>query len=332
MPVTTSNKTGDVEIRLAAYHNCDDVELFWRVTVDGQEDAAIPEVLGFTIERQRLQAGGAWGPTEVLRNRVGFTDDPTAADDLDGSRSKPSNVWPFQCYDWTDHGANSGQTVRYRVSAVSLPQGGTVGVTQLTPVADTGWTSSIEVAAGDGATTSAYFNRGSVMSQYVARLARTNGWKARDIKNHIQEIEEPLRRFLSGELRLALLRLLDEVLDDPGLELYAALYELSDQELIDRLKLMHGRAHIILSNGSNKTDDGNKDARDQLEAAHVDVHDRLLFSKGLGHNKFALVVKRQGRQPLRLWTGSTNWAPTGLCTQLNNGIQFDNAQIASLFS
>ncbi len=176
--------------------------------------------------------GELWGTTEVLRNRLGFTEDPTAGGDLDGSRSKPSNVWPFQCYDWTDHGANSGQTVRYRVVAGNLPLSGAVGDTQLTPIADTGWTAPIEVSAGDGGTTSAYFNRGEVMSQYVARLARTNGWKARDIKNHIREIEEPLRRFLSGELRLALLRLLDEVLDDPGLELYAALYELSDQELI----------------------------------------------------------------------------------------------------
>src|ERR1019366_1431112 len=119
MPITTSNRTGDIEIRLAAYHNCDDVQLFWRVAVNGQDDDEIPGCLGFTIERQRRDAGGAWGTTEVLRNRLGLTEDPTAGGDLDGSRSKPSNVWPLQCYDWTDHGANSGQTVRYRVVAVN---------------------------------------------------------------------------------------------------------------------------------------------------------------------------------------------------------------------
>jgi phosphatidylserine/phosphatidylglycerophosphate/cardiolipin synthase-like enzyme len=158
-----------------------------------------------------------------------------------------------------------------------------------------------------------------------------NGWSARDIKTHIKEIQEPLRRFLSGELRLALLRILDEVIDDLALDLYAALYELSDDELIGRLKLLAGRAHVILANGSDQSGDGNSVARLELENAQVDVHDRLLGSKGLGHNKFAVVVRRTGRVPLRAWTGSTNWASTGLCTQLNNGIQFDGPAVATLF-
>src|SRR5262250_2900060 len=141
MSNTTSKKTGNTELRLVAYHNCDDVELFWRVAVNGQADASIPAVLGFMLERQRKVAGGAWGGTEVIRNRVGFTEDPAVApDENDGGPSKPSNVWPFQCYDWTDHGANNGQTVRYRVSAMRLPAGGTVGETALESVADSGWT------------------------------------------------------------------------------------------------------------------------------------------------------------------------------------------------
>jgi phosphatidylserine/phosphatidylglycerophosphate/cardiolipin synthase-like enzyme len=332
MSLTASNQTGNVGIRLTAYHNCDDVELFWRVTVNGKEDTEIPGVLGFMIERQRQQQGGAWGPSEILRNAVGFPAQPAAsAGDRMGMRNQPSNLWPFQCYDWTDHGANSGQVVRYRVSAMRLPPGGTAGQTQLTPTADSGWTAAIAVEADDGGTTSAFFNRGTVMSQYVARVMRQNGWKAADIKEHVKDIEEPLRRFLSGELRLALLRLLDDILDDSNLELYAALYELADDEIIDRLKRMRGRAHIILSNGSNKKGDENQQARRDLKNAKVDVHNRLLASKGLGHNKFAVVAKRQNRKALRVWTGSTNWTLSGLCTQLNNGILFDDSETAGLY-
>jgi PLD-like domain len=331
MPVTTSNQTGNVLMHLAAYHNCDDVQLFWRVTVNGKEDAEIPGVLGFMIERQRQQAGGAWGPSEILRNAVGFKALPPADDNGTGMESGPSHLWPFQCYDWTDHGANSGQVVRYRVSGMRLPPGGTAGETKLTAAADSGWTAAIDVSANDGASTSAYFNRGTVMSQYVARVMRQNDWKVRDLKEHLKEIEEPLRRFLSGELRIALLRLLDEILDDPNLELYAALYELADEELIDRLKRMRGRAHIVLSNGSNKQGDGNEPARSELKEAKVDVRNRLLGSKGLGHNKFAVVVRRQKRDAIRAWTGSTNWTPSGLCTQLNNGILFDDPEIAGLY-
>jgi hypothetical protein len=332
MSVKVSKTTGNVEMSLVAYHNCEDVELFWRVSVNGAADASIPGVLGFMLERQRRGADGNWNNTEVIRNRVGFTDEPeTSTEENDSPPSKPSKLWPFQCYDWTDHGANNGQTVRYRVSAVRLPNGGTAGTTPLVAVADTGWSEPIEVSAAGGDGVSAYFNRGAVMSQYVARIARINGWNARDIKKHIKEIEEPLRRFLSGELRLALLRLLDGAIDDPGLDFYAALYELTDDELVGRLKLLAGRGHVVLSNGSDEHGDGNADARQQLEDAGLDVQDRLLGTKGLGHNKFAVVVRRQNRVPLRAWTGSTNWAATGLCTQLNNAIEFDNREIAALF-
>ncbi|HKH49932.1 MAG TPA: hypothetical protein VKM72_35205 [Thermoanaerobaculia bacterium] len=102
------------------------------------------------LERQRLHSGGTWGNTEVIRNRVGFSSDP--ADDAGSAPTKPSSIWPFQCFDWTDHGANSGQTVRYRVSAVRLPAGGALGETALEPVADSDWTEAIEIsgAAGHG--------------------------------------------------------------------------------------------------------------------------------------------------------------------------------------
>src|SRR4030095_8875313 len=146
MAATASKQTGDIEMRLVAYHNCDDVELFWRVSVAGQPDAPIPDVLGFKIERQGRRADGTWGGSEILRNRVGFTDGAgTSSEENDSAPSRSSNIWPFQSYDWTDHGANSGQTVRYRVSAVRLLDGGgTPGTTRLVAVADTDWSTAIE--------------------------------------------------------------------------------------------------------------------------------------------------------------------------------------------
>lgn len=330
MPVAVSNTVNGIQIRATAYHDCDDVQLFWRVSSGEASDVPIPGCLGFMIERQR-QVGGNWSPTEILRNRVGFTDQPAADGADDANSSRPSNVWPFQRYEWTDHGANNGQTVRYRINAVGSSGQGIVGESTLVSLADSGWTEAIEVNGQAGNDIEAYFNRGFVMSQFVARIAREKNWKPRDIKDHIADLEEPLRRFLSGELRLALLRLLDEVIGDPRLELYLAIYELSDEELIARLKLLKQRAHLVLSNGSDKGGDGNADAREELKAAGVDVHDRILGSKGLGHNKFAVVVSTKGDVAMKVWTGSTNWAPTGLCTQANNGILFVDPKIAGLY-
>lgn len=334
MATKASGTSGNATIDTVAYMNCDDVLLFWRVTVGGEVHGTIEGCRGFTITRRRKGADGSWGQEEILRNRTGFAgdhDDDAPDDDMTHMPSQPCTIWPFQCFDWTDHGAGNGEIVQYRIAAVALPEGGELGTTPMEIVADGGWTDPIAVSADAGEGCSAFFNRGAVMSQYITRIARVNNWSPRDIKAHIKELEEPLRRFLSGELRLALLALLDEVINDPALEFFAALYELSDQELIDRLKLLRRRAHIVLSNGSDKTGDGNEDARADLEAANVDVHDRLLASKGLGHNKFAVVVRSTGSVPVTAWTGSTNWAATGLCTQLNNGIRIDDRQVAQLY-
>ena len=66
-----------------------------------------------------------------------------------------------------------------------------------------------------------------------------------------------------------------------------------------------------------------------LEGA-VELNRRMLWSEGLGHNKFVVFAKTPS-DPLMVWTGSTNWATTGLCTQLNNGILARDAGLASIY-
>lgn len=53
----------------------------------------------------------------------------------------------------------------------------------------------------------------------------------------------------------------------------------------------------------------------------------MLGNEGLGHNKF-LVFSRKGK-PAAVWTGSTNWATTGLCTQMNDGILVEDPGLAT---
>ena len=56
----------------------------------------------------------------------------------------------------------------------------------------------------------------------------------------------------------------------------------------------------------------------------------MLPAKTLGHNKF-MVITDEGKKPLCAWTGSTNWTPTGLCTQINNGLLVNDPQVAQIF-
>ena len=337
MSVLTSNTLNGVTIKLKVYNDCDNVHLCWRVLNTNGDDTTLPGCLGFKIERQRIK-NNQWQKSEILRNRVGFANE--LVDENDPNQiSKPTSIRPFQRYDWTDHGANINETVRYRVVAMKSEQGINLGFDILSEIIDSGWTDKVEVNSDAGDGISVYFNRGTVMSQYVARYAREKNWSATDIRDNISELEEPLRLFLSGELRNALIKILDDTISNPFYSIYAALYELSDKELIGKLKLIGSRANIVLSDGSNsrKVDgknvyvDGNEKARKSLKKARVNIFDRFLKSKGLGHNKFLVVVDNRSNRPLLAWTGSTNWSPTGLCTQLNNGILFDNMDIARIY-
>jgi phosphatidylserine/phosphatidylglycerophosphate/cardiolipin synthase-like enzyme len=85
----------------------------------------------------------------------------------------------------------------------------------------------------------------------------------------------------------------------------------------------------VLANGADHKGDENAEARKTLRDAGVDVHDRMTGSR-LAHNKF-LVVSRPEGSPLRAWTGSTNWSFRGLCTQVNNGLLIENADVAGYY-
>jgi hypothetical protein len=177
-----------------------------------------------------------------------------------------------------------------------------------------------------------------VVSQFTSRLLLEQQLTLAQFKEHLSQYEDKFRHFLSGELRVALLGLLDEVYADPKLELHAALYELSDDELIAKLERLGKKAHVVLANGSSRKTGSpkeylNKDARKRLKAKGVDVYDRITAPKPLGHNKFAVVSQKTGGRfaSLKLWTGSTNWSPTGLCTQVNNGILVENEALAKVW-
>jgi phosphatidylserine/phosphatidylglycerophosphate/cardiolipin synthase-like enzyme len=141
-----------------------------------------------------------------------------------------------------------------------------------------------------------------------------------------------LRDELAGELRVALLAILDGAIDS-GADIYAALFELSDPELIERLVKLGSRAHVLLANGAHKKPPGkpmldeNATARARLTGV-VDLHSRMVRS-GLAHNKFLVVV--QAGQAKLAWTGSTNWTPSGLCTQAKNGLSIADEAVADAY-
>ena len=294
-------------ISVRVLSNCNDVYLVW------QPNGSIPDCLGFAIYRKRNDA-----PPEVLKNRVGFG--PIPQQDY---QPQPSTVWPFQRITWTDHGGAIGDTLSYMIVAMT----GTAGA--LSEGVSSEWTTAVKLTASCGDGISAYFNRGIVLSQFVARLMRENNWSVADIKTHAARVHDTLREFLSGDLRKAMLDMVLQAQQDNSVEVYAALFELSDSELSAQLAKLGSRLHCVLGNGSvkAKADDENKVARAQLRTAGAEITDRMTAPGFLAHNKF-LVFCRNG-MPYQVWTGSTNWQPTGLCTQVNNGVLLENSDLAA---
>jgi phosphatidylserine/phosphatidylglycerophosphate/cardiolipin synthase-like enzyme len=179
---------------------------------------------------------------------------------------------------------------------------------------------------------SAYFNRGTIMSQVVSRFVGNDISVAslKQFKAQLSDPGFPARRYLSGQARHEILTFLADA-DRRGNEIYAALYELNDQELIEGLKAFGERGHVLIGNGSS-TKHG---IVDELEGAQLIVHERDLSKAGRSspsvHNKFVVERNPQTRQSLRVLTGSTNWTTTGLCTQLNNVLVVERPPIAERF-
>src|SRR6185437_7779287 len=253
-----------------------------------------------------------------LHGFVGFSDD----DKLD-----PNAPWkhPLQRFMWWDYGVKPGQTVQYSV----VPVTGDKDHLQLDRQNASPLTPPMTITSQVSRSIGAYFNKGIVSAQWVSRALADIGPNPK-IADIIATPGNPLRDALSGLLRPQILKMLADVKAGGG-EIYAALYELNDPELIDALKALGKKGHLILANGAFKppTNDENKDVRGKLKSV-VDLYNRLVPKGHFAHNKFVVFCDSSGK-PQSVLSGSTNWTMTGLCTQANNGIIVNDAQLAQYF-
>jgi phosphatidylserine/phosphatidylglycerophosphate/cardiolipin synthase-like enzyme len=163
----------------------------------------------------------------------------------------------------------------------------------------------------------------------VSRALAAQGTKPK-IADIIADPNNPLRIALSGLLRPQILSLLQDTKNKGG-EVYAALYELNDPELIAGLTAFGKKCHLVLANGAFKPPDNDENKKVRADLTNkVDLHNRLVGSPHFAHNKFVVLCGSSGT-PERVLTGSTNWTMTGLCTQANNGLIVDDPDVAQYF-
>jgi len=297
-------------MKIKTYHNGDDVFIAWKY------EHVLAGCRGFALFRRRN------GVEEVVSTWVGFV----GQEHSEGERRASTN-WPIQKYQWTDYMANPGDRLQYRVVPMVGPD-----KDNLRPDSNeaSDWTEEFTLSHELTPKIEAYFNRGIVASQWVSRrlgITDTN-LQSKKLEKVIETPEDPFRNFLAGPLGARLFELLASAAKEKR-EIYAALYELDDDELESALEKFGKRAHVVLANGSvkKKGDDQNSDARERVRGK-IDLHDRMVSPRALGHNKFLVICDSQGK-PRWVWTGSQNWTKTGLCTQANNSVLIDSTAVAN---
>ena len=274
-----------MSIDLKVYDNGDHTCLVWLPS----SLKRIADCRGFSIRRLLN------GKEEYLHGFVGFSDD----DKLD-----PAAPWkfPLQRYMWQDYGVAPEDVVQYSVVPVIGPDKKhlKLSAADASPLTD-----KMTISGQTTPNTEAYFNKGIVAAQWVSRALRGLGKNAK-LADQIKTPGNALRNALSGLLRPAVLSLLADAKEN-GLEVYAALYELNDPELIAALTALGKKCHLILANGAFKPpeNDENKSVRGTLRSK-VDLSDRLVTSGHFAHNKFLVLCDTGGKPQRVLWA-----APTG---------------------
>ena len=294
-------------MKIKVYHNGDDVFMAWKPA------GFIPACRGFALLRRRN------GVEEVVSTWVGFA----GREHEDGERRASTN-WPIQKYQWTDYMANPGDALAYRVVPMVGPdkdnlRAGHRGASD--------WTETITLSHEVSPKIEAYFNRGIVAAQWVSRRLGITDTTSQTTK--LQKIIETPKRSLPrttwlGRWARALRAARRRRRRPKSACLRRALRARRPAAGSGAGEAAAKRAHVVLANGSveKKGEDQNA-ARAPACAGKVDLHDRMMSPRALGHNKF-LVVCDATDTPRWVWTGSQNWTKTGLCTQANNSVLIDD--------
>ena len=308
-----------MSIDLKVYDNGDHTCLVWLPS----DENAIPNCRGFIVQRNLN------GVEDYLHGAVGFT----ATEKLDPTPTKDQAValkFPIQRFLWWDYYVKPGDKVQYSIVPVvgANKDSVSLGLNLASPM-----TAELTVSGQCTPNISAYFNKGIVASQWVSEeleaQLKNDNWKT-GIKNLVDTPGNELRNGLSGLLRPQILSLLADAKQNNG-KIYAALYELNDTELKDALVALGQNCNLILANGAFKPPDNdeNKEVRAELKTK-IRVYDRLVTGSHFAHNKFVVFCDSQGK-PQKVLTGSTNWTFSGLCTQANNGLIINDANVAQDF-
>ena len=322
----------------------------------------LPGCLGFHIVREHLDDHDRVLEERPLASYVSFKGQSNP-----GMAPQNTTVWPVQKFTWRDltlrrrrNAASQrppNQRVRYRIRGVGKLRPGLTPVETIEEISpktgkantyvggpiplgyltDAAYTNVI-VSTANHPPFTATFTNGILSTQFLVHVLEEDGQiKPGELKKHLVEPKDWLRRYLTGDV----LPLMRAFFDQQGGRFHAALYELEDTELVDLLKDHADRIDLILSDAGVSTtgqkpnqvtvyDSRNAPARAAVQrladqpGSALTLQNRMFNGSGhIGHNKFVVHVGDDGSADSVL-TGSTNWTWSGVAGQSNNCIRIDD--------
>jgi phosphatidylserine/phosphatidylglycerophosphate/cardiolipin synthase-like enzyme len=288
------------------------------------------------------------GKQTVLPSHAVFKGDAIKA-------GQTTEEFPIQKFYWKDPyarlaGEKSGDFhFRYKI----VPFEGAPG--HLEPMSSLPFltTNEVELTSRCSPSLSAVFNRGLISTQHVAKELKGN----LGLPGFLKRINSPgdqLRKDLTGQAAGTLTGFLTRAVKSG--QIHAALYELTDVELIKSLVALGTKLNIVLADIVTKEKLPKKEAAakkgakrsaskktagtiEENKGAFDDIgnstgNGSLLYrqppSGHIVHNKFLIYVDAKGRAQAVL-TGSTNWTATGLCAQTNNVLVIEDPFVAQRY-
>jgi phosphatidylserine/phosphatidylglycerophosphate/cardiolipin synthase-like enzyme len=234
---------------------------------------------------------------------------------------------PIQSFLWGDYTAKPGRTYGYTIRPVygspkNLEYGG-----------DIEFEVSTEPYYVKGETHSIFFNRGAIAGQFYADEFGNEPPPEPDNPERIQTM------WLSRGLLEACLQFINET--PKGDALRVAAYEFTYQPVLQALKKAIRRGvnvKIVYEAGKDKVKgklvetEATKSNKKAIKEAGLPVQNLIKRTnrKNIPHNKFIVRLKG-GKDPKAVWTGSTNFTPSGFLGQTNVGHRIDDPEIAERY-
>jgi len=271
-------------------------------------------LMGFAFKRDI--AGQARKGSKYLRSQKVFKsvvpDPKTALDPADPRKRAAfyTNEFPVQSFLWGDYAASPGTTYHFVVE----PMFGVPGKLTTDPKDAITFEITTEKEWGDDETHGVWFNRGAIASQ---KFAEEFGNKPPE------DINDPANKevqWLSRGLLEACLGYINET--SHGDALRVAAYEFTYPPILKALKALIDKGVDVKIVYHDTTDAKGRPNESAMGEAGLPIDDQTItFKRSLTkipHNKFIVRLK-EGTEPVEVWTGSTNFTPSGFLGQTNVG-------------